>query len=90
MEVKLGLTYKDSISGFVGIAIARTVYLYGCERVLLSPTKLKKDGDFLSDCWLDEAQVVKVKATKTPTKRAVKKNPAGPRTSPSRRSDARR
>ena len=33
--IKLGETYEDSISGFVGVATARVVYLYGCVRVAL-------------------------------------------------------
>lgn len=77
MKVTLGKTYKDSISGFEGIAIARTVYIYGCERALIAPTKLKPDGDFLPDCWFDEAQLVSVRAKKKPAKRA-KNGPAGP------------
>ena len=78
MKVTLGKTYQDSISGFEGIAIARTVYIYGCERVELSPTKLKPDGDFLPDCWFDEAQLVSVRAKKKPAKRTRKNGPAGP------------
>ena len=64
MKVTLGKTYKDSISGFEGIAIARSTYLYGCVRVNISPTKLKSDGDFLPDCWFDEPQLVPVRAKK--------------------------
>ncbi len=33
--VQLGETYKDSISGFEGVAVARVVHLYGCVRVCL-------------------------------------------------------
>ena len=33
--VELGETYTDVITGFVGVATARFVYLYGCVRVLL-------------------------------------------------------
>lgn len=78
MKCKLGNTYKDSISSFEGVATARSVYIYGCERVLLTPTKLKPDGDFLPDCWFDEAQLVSVRAKKKPSKRAKGKGPAGP------------
>ena len=78
MKVKLGSTYQDSISGFEGIAVARTVYIYGCERVLLTATKLKPDGDFLPDVWFDEAQLVAVRAKKKPSKRGKRKGPAGP------------
>lgn len=73
MKVTLGKTYKDSISGFEGIAIARATYLYGCVRVNISPTKLKPDGDFLPDCWFDEPQLVAVRS-----KKAIKKKKEGP------------
>lgn len=64
MEVTLGKKYKDSISGFSGVAVARTTYLFNCVRVMLSPTKLKKDGDFLPDTWFDEPVLVAVKSKK--------------------------
>lgn len=56
--VTLGKKYKDNITGYEGIATARTDYLYGCVRVLIEPLKLKKDGDFLPDCWFDEQRLV--------------------------------
>ncbi len=78
MKAKLGKTYKDSISGFEGVAVCRSVYLYGCERVLLVPNKLKPDGDFLPDCWFDEAQLIAVQAKNKPAKRGKGNGPAGP------------
>ena len=64
MKITLGKEYKDSISGFSGIATARTIYLHGCIRILLTPNKLKSDGDFLPDCWFDEPQIVTVRSGK--------------------------
>jgi len=63
-KVKLGNTYKDSISGFIGVATARTTYLYGCVRILITPIALKKDGDLLPNYWFDEAQLVAVRQSK--------------------------
>jgi hypothetical protein len=86
MKVKLGNTYKDSISGYEGVAVARTVYLYGCERILIAPIKLKPDGDFLPDCWFDEAQLVSVRSKTKVAKRGKRNGPAGPsRSVPSNR-----
>lgn len=79
MKVTLGKEYKDSISGFSGIAIARTMYLYNCVRVMLSPTKLKTDGDFLPDAWFDEPVLIAVrskKVIKTKKKQAVTGGPS--------------
>lgn len=76
MKVTLGKTYKDSISGFIGVATARSIYLYGCVRVLIAPIRLKDDGDFLPDCWFDEPQLVRVRSTQI--KKKGKPPPGGP------------
>ncbi len=78
MEVTLGKTYKDSISGYEGVAVSRATYLYGCVRVLLSPTSLKKDGDFLPDAWFDEPQLISVRAKKSINTKKTKKVTGGP------------
>lgn len=87
MKAILGKKYKDKISGFAGIAFARSIFLYGCIRVLLSPDKLDKDGKCLDDVWFDEEQLELVKE-----KKEIKKNntnpPAGPGSNASRRSDS--
>jgi len=56
MVIKLGATVRDSISGFTGIATARTEYLFGCVRVLVEPTELK-DGVPLDSQWFDEQRL---------------------------------
>lgn len=77
MKVTLGKEYKDSISGFRGIAIARSTYLYGCVRILLTPTSLKSDGDFLPDGWFDEPQLMVIRTKKVAKpKRAPTGGPA--------------
>ena len=64
--IVLGKKYKDSISGYVGIATARTVYLYGCIRILLESKKLKEDGT-PQEVWFDEQRLVpKAKTKKEP------------------------
>lgn len=78
MKVTLGKQYKDSITGFWGVAVARTTYLYGCVRVLIAPTKLKDDGDFLPDCWFDEPQLVGVRSKSAKKKTSSKDGPGGP------------
>ncbi len=61
--VKLGEKYKDKISGFTGIATARTVFLFGCVRVLLESKKPKEDGTPI-EIWCDEQRLTsKSKAT---------------------------
>ena len=55
----LGDRYKDPITGFEGVAVARTVYLYGCARVGLQGP-LRDDGT-ISECqWIDELQLMEL------------------------------
>lgn len=35
--VTLGSLYRDKITGFSGVAVSATRYLWGCERVVLQP-----------------------------------------------------
>ena len=85
--VVLGKRYKDSITSYTGVATVRSVYLYGCVRVLLESTKLKKDGDFIPDFWVDEKRLVAVKG-KTLKRKSGKPTEGPGKVAPSR--DAKR
>ena len=54
--VALGDKARDRISGFEGIATARTEFLNGCVRISLSPTVDEK-GNAREDRWYDIEQV---------------------------------
>jgi hypothetical protein len=54
--VKLGDKVKDSLTGFEGVATARTEYLYGCVHVCVTPTGLK-DGKPIESQWFDEQRI---------------------------------
>lgn len=41
--INLGAMYRDRVTGFTGIAMSRTEYLNGCQRVCLQSRELK-DG----------------------------------------------
>lgn len=80
--IKLGRKVKDEVTGLVGVATGRAVYLNGCIQVYIEP-KMNKDGK-VEGKWIDEVQVVdigpglsskliaKIKASQV-------KDPAGPR-----------
>lgn len=55
MAVKLGKKYRDSISGFEGIATARYTFLHGCERILLEGG-IGEDGK-VRDLVVDEQRL---------------------------------
>ena len=63
-EIKLGDKVKDPISGLVGIAVGRTVWLHGCARITVQPMgvdKMKKPYESIS---VDEPQLEIVQAKK--------------------------
>jgi hypothetical protein len=59
MTVELGQRVKDTITGFEGIAIARTEWLYGCVRVTVQPQSMH-DGKPIDSSTFDEPQLVGV------------------------------
>jgi len=58
--VILGSKVKDTLTGFSGIATARTEWLYGCARISIEPTELK-DGKPIEAQWFDEQRVEVIK-----------------------------
>lgn len=59
-EMTLGSIVSDDISGFQGVAVARTVYLNGCIRVQVQPKELKEDGELMKAVWFDEPQLTQL------------------------------
>jgi hypothetical protein len=57
MAVQLGQKVVDCLTGFTGVATAKTEYLYGCVRVLVEPTELSTDGKPVEGIWLDEQRL---------------------------------
>lgn len=93
MAIELGSKVKDTITGFVGIAVAKTQWLVGCIRVTVQPQDLDKDGKVREAYTFDEPTLV-VLSTPAKTKiHAVPQTPTtpgGPRPEPMRREDVRR
>jgi hypothetical protein len=57
MKIKLGHIVKDRISGFTGVVVARTEWLFGCVRVNVEPMKLDKDDKAVGSRVFDEPQL---------------------------------
>lgn len=55
-ETSLGSTMRDVVTGFEGVAIARSEYLNGCQQFCLKPTEVK-DGKVLDGEWIDVGQL---------------------------------
>lgn len=53
----LGARVRDRLTGFTGIVIARTEWLYGCVRVGIAPEEVEDGKQPADDWWCDEGQV---------------------------------
>lgn len=62
--IKLGQKVKDKITGFTGVVMGRTEYLYGCVSVAVLSTKLKDDKpkDWV---WFDEQRLTLLSKAKS-------------------------
>jgi hypothetical protein len=56
-RIPLGIKVKDRITGYTGIATARTVYLNGSPRLQVQAEGLTDDLKPIEPQWCDEAQL---------------------------------
>lgn len=54
MPIELGARVKDRITGFSGVAVSVTHWLYGCTRYGVQSETLDKDGKPIEAEWFDE------------------------------------
>lgn len=75
-EIKLGSTVKCTITGFVGVAVARTTFINGCVQYNVVP-KAGKDGKFPEEMNIDEGslEIIDIKKPKV-----IKQDTGGPST----------
>jgi len=83
MGISLGSRVKDSITGFQGIAIAVTEWLYGCRRFGVEPEELK-DGKPVETQWFDEQRLEIMTEQGAPARKDDSANPGGPQKDPQR------
>lgn len=84
---EFGQKVRDPITGVEGVYFARAVFMNGCARVGLQPTKLDKDGKPLQGIWFEEAQletVGRLKASRTEAEEKKARNTGGPWDKPQR------
>jgi hypothetical protein len=55
--IDLGRKYKDTITGFEGVATGLASYISGCSQVLLAPP-VTPDGAMRDAQWFDEQRLV--------------------------------
>lgn len=83
-NVQLGDKARDTVSGFVGICVARTEWLNGCWRMTLQPQLLDKDGKPQEPGTFDDFQLEVLEAKQ---QRVGSKETGGPRDGPVRARD---
>jgi len=78
-EVELGDKVKDPVTGYSGTAVAKTTWLYGCDRISVQQQGMDKEGNLFPTQSFDEPQldVVKRKSVKIANK--VQRKNGGPR-----------
>lgn len=85
--LKLGDTVKDIYTGFVGTAIARTEWLYGCARITIEPLELNKDGELRASQTFDEQRIVLLEEKVPYQSPSAKAETGGPQDAPQRQAD---
>lgn len=65
-KIKLGDKVRDTITGFKGIAIGCTTWLNGCDRIIVQPQGVNKEGKTFENQSFDEPdlEVIKTKKVK--------------------------
>lgn len=82
-EIELGDVVKDTISGFQGVAVGWTRWLYGCDRITVQPQTLHEGKPIVCESFdLPQLVLVKKRVVKLQVKDA--NTPGGPRPTPSR------
>lgn len=67
-KIELGDIVRDKVTGFKGVAMGRTTWLFGCDRISVQPQGLKKEGGTYEVQSFDEPQLEIVKKAKTKDK----------------------
>ena len=79
-KVELGDEVEDRVSGFKGIAVARTRWISGCDRISIQPKGVDKDGKTFESQSFDEPMLKIIKRGKVEvTERDEDDDSGGPR-----------
>lgn len=63
-RINLGDEVKCKITGFKGIAVARTTWISGCDRINIQPKGVDKDGKIFESQSFDEPLIEVIKSGK--------------------------
>ncbi|MCJ7543672.1 MAG: hypothetical protein MUP47_03740 [Phycisphaerae bacterium] len=65
--ISLGSRVRDTITGFTGIAVGRTEWMWGYVRYAVEPKGLR-DGKPVDAQWFDEPRLVVLAAKRVPSR----------------------
>jgi len=85
MRIKNGDRVRDIVSGFGGIVIACTDWLYGCRRLTVQPEKVGDNGKPVDPQSFDEPQLELLDSRVVPEQTPAQASTGGPRPEPVRR-----
>ena len=77
--MKFGDRVKDSLTGFTGIYVGRTDWMYGCSRIAIQPETLKKEGGTPETEWFDDQRVALVKSLPIKVSASSRSTSGGPK-----------
>jgi len=64
-KIQLGDLVKDKVTGFKGVAVARTTWISGCDRINVQPVGVDKSGKLYEPQSFDEPLLEIIKKQKT-------------------------
>ncbi|KKM13316.1 hypothetical protein LCGC14_1717390 [marine sediment metagenome] len=78
-KIELGDKVKDTITGFIGIAVARIEFINGCIQYQVAP-KVIKGGKFPEDVYIDKGSLIVLVPKNKPkkVKKPKRRPPGGP------------
>lgn len=93
-KIELGDKVRDRVTGFTGICIGITTWLYGCRRIAIQPQELKDHSVIDAQSFDEPAIEVVEKSVIIPypeeETKAAAARPGGPHRIADRRQDARK
>ena len=87
-RAEMGDLVKDRVTGFTGIVMGRTQWIYGCDRIWVQPQELK-DGKKVEMDSFDEAaiEIVTKSVINVASAKAPIAKPGGPVHEPARKTE---
>ncbi len=82
--IDLGDFAEDVITGFKGIVISVQRHINGCNRLIIQPRELNKEGNMVDPYWFDESQLKLIKKGVIPVAPDEERVTGGPPTRASR------